>query len=87
LEGESLPIPGMTRIRFNLNKQLVDSKQALGKTHNWRRNEPVDAVFDVMVTSFNASGEIYLHDVKSKPTLEKNELFECRLQRFRAFRS
>ena len=81
VEGGPLQIPGLTRI--NLNEELVAMDLAhhcsepfvppklVSKIQKWKSSEPPkrDAVFWGVVTWINLTGEIYLHDVKSAPSL------------------
>jgi Tudor domain len=81
VEGGPLQIPGMTRI--NLNEELVSmglayhcsnpllSPKHAHKIQTWKSPEPrqLDSVFWGIVTWVNLTGEIFLHDVKSKKEL------------------
>ncbi|XP_057366887.1 uncharacterized protein LOC130687728 [Daphnia carinata] len=83
VEGGPLQIPGKTQI--NLNDELVamglaqnypeplQSSNVIPVVRAWKLSEPpkVGSVFWAIVTWVNLTGEIYLHDVKSVPTMDE----------------
>ncbi|KAI9557591.1 hypothetical protein GHT06_017419 [Daphnia sinensis] len=83
VEGGPLQIPGKTQI--NLNDELVamglaqnysgplPSSHVLPVARAWKLSEPpkVGSVFWAIVTWVSLTGEIYLHDVKSVPTMKE----------------